>query len=84
MQIGRKAAEESPGRRLGKFIAHTTGGKHVNFVRESQYDIFGALKDSALKPKLVLLDDVQGEASGLNSFSVSPSLARLFRRMESQ
>ncbi len=83
MQISRKAAEESPGRRLGKFIAHTTGGKHVTFAKESQYDIFGALKESALKPRLVILDDVQGESAGYGSISASPSLARLFRQMES-
>ncbi len=82
MQVNRKTAETSPGRRLGKFIAHITGGKHVTFAKESQYDIFGALKESALKPKLVSLDS-QNDNTGFGLPSGSDSLVKLLRQMDS-
>ena len=53
LQLSPKTAGTSPGRRLGRFIAHTTGGKLVSFARESSYDIFGALKESAMKPRFI-------------------------------
>ena len=59
MQMNAKIAETSPGRRLGRFIAQSTGGKLVSFAKESSYDIFGALKDSAIKPKFISLDDTE-------------------------
>jgi len=80
MQINRKSSDDSPGRRLGRFVAHTTGGKHVTFARESQYDIFGALKESSLKPKLVSLNSGEGMLRS-SQFAESNSLAHLLRHM---
>ena len=82
MQLNKRTAENSPGRRMGKFIAHTTGGKHVTFAKESRYDIFGALKESALKPKLVSLN-LQNDNTGNGSYSESLSLAKLCSQMDS-
>ncbi|PIE51805.1 hypothetical protein CSA37_00600 [Candidatus Fermentibacteria bacterium] len=82
MQISRQSADDSPGRRLGRFIAHKTGGKHVTFAKESQYDIFGALKESALKPRFVSLNSGEGTLRS-SQFAESNSLAHLLQHLGS-
>jgi hypothetical protein len=82
LQIPARTVEESPGKRLGRFIAHSTGGKLVSFTKESSYDIFGALKDSAIKPRLVLLDG-QNDNPGTSLTGNRSSLGSLFDQMGS-
>ncbi len=53
VQSNLKFVESSPGRRLGRFIAHATGGDLISFGKSTEFDIFGALKEDHSKPKFI-------------------------------
>lgn len=72
--------EGSPGRRLGRFIAHATGGNLISFGKPSKYDIFGALKEDHSKPKFITPVET-GTVNNSNLGTLNASLGSLFDQM---
>lgn len=82
VQANPQYVESSPGRRLGRFIAHVTGGNLVAFVKPSKYDVLGALIEDHSKPKFIIPEDTMN--NGVASFgSPGGSLGSLFDQMTS-
>ncbi|MCK5037235.1 MAG: hypothetical protein KAS73_15165 [Candidatus Sabulitectum sp.] len=76
VQANLRFVEDSPGRKLGRFIAHATGGNLISFGKQPQYDIFGALKEDHSKPKFIAPIDA-GTSQGM----INSSLGSLFDQM---
>lgn len=72
--------ENSPGRKLGRFIANASGGNLVAFVKPPKYDVLGALIEDYSKPKFIIPEDAMN--NGVASFgSPGGSLGSLFDQM---
>ena len=82
VQANLQFVETSPGRKLGRFIAHVTGGNLISFGKPTQYDIFGALKEDYSKPTFISPTDA-GTVSNFNQGTLNSSLGSLFDQMTS-